>query len=188
MNCQYYDSDFETCKNGDCPYCADFCPVTENQEVCRYSDLDETEIAHRESLDHEKQDSQEALQALAQENQELKKQLADIEKILGDYGLDHLQELVETDRKKGKPVWVVERDEIGEPCGISGNVLVALVDGVALVLPYINGCGELDALLQDCLENTAEDMECYFGAFPVEDCYLNKELAQKALKARGDNG
>lgn len=78
MNCQYYDSNFETCKNGDCPYCADFCPVTENQEVCRYSDLDETEIAYRESLDNEKQDSQEALQALAEENQELKKRLAEV--------------------------------------------------------------------------------------------------------------
>ena len=80
MNCQYYDNNFETCANGDCPFCADFCPVTENQEVCRYSDLDETEIARRESLDYEKQDSQEALRALAEENQALKNQLDEVTK------------------------------------------------------------------------------------------------------------
>lgn len=79
MNCKHYDNDFETCKNGDCPYCADYCPVTQNQEVCRYSDLDETEIARRESLDNEGKDSRGAIQALAEENQELKKQLAEAE-------------------------------------------------------------------------------------------------------------
>ena len=89
MNCRYYDSDFETCKNGDCPYCADFCPVTENQEVCRYSDLDETEITHRENLDHEKQDSQEALHALAEEIKEMKKRLAeDFRTMLKNYCQD----------------------------------------------------------------------------------------------------
>lgn len=75
MNCQYYDNNFETCTNGDCPFCADFCPVTENQEVCRYSDLDDTETMLRRCLDAEKEDSREAIQALAEENKDLKKQL-----------------------------------------------------------------------------------------------------------------
>lgn len=75
MNCQYYDNNFETCTNGDCPFCADFCPVTENQEVCRYSDLDDTETMLRRCLDAEKEDSREAIQALAKENKDLKKQL-----------------------------------------------------------------------------------------------------------------
>lgn len=75
MNCQYYDNNFETCTNGDCPFCSDFCPVTENQEVCRYSELDDTETVLRRCLDAEKEDSREAIQALAEENRDLKKQL-----------------------------------------------------------------------------------------------------------------
>lgn len=75
MNCQYYDNNFETCTNGDCPFCSDFCPVTENQEVCRYSELDDTETMLRRCLDAEKEDSKEAIQALAEENRDLKKRL-----------------------------------------------------------------------------------------------------------------
>ena len=78
MDCNYFDTAWGSCGNADCPYCGDDCPVLDNQEVCRYSDLDETEIALRESLDNEKQDSQEALHALAEENQELKKRLAEV--------------------------------------------------------------------------------------------------------------
>ena len=107
MNCQYYDNNFETCTNGDCPFCADFCPVTENQEVCRYSDLDDTETMLRRCLDAEKEDSREAIQALAKENKDLKKQLEkvkaerdtavadvcaiiwDVEEIRRGYGVDN---------------------------------------------------------------------------------------------------
>lgn len=75
MDCKWFNNDFETCTSGDCPFCADFCPVTENQEVCRYSDLDDTETMLRGCLDAEKEDSREAIQALAEENKDLKKQL-----------------------------------------------------------------------------------------------------------------
>lgn len=51
MNCEHYSEDWETCTNADCPYCADYCPVTENPEVCRYSGLDDTEQVLRERLD-----------------------------------------------------------------------------------------------------------------------------------------
>ena len=51
MNCEHYSEYWETCTNADCPYCADYCPVTENPEVCRYSGLDDTEQVLRERLD-----------------------------------------------------------------------------------------------------------------------------------------
>lgn len=51
MNCEHYSEDWETCTNADCPYCADYCPVTENPEVCRYSGLDDTEQVLWERLD-----------------------------------------------------------------------------------------------------------------------------------------
>lgn len=92
MNCQYYDNNFETCTNGDCPFCSDFCPVTENQEICRYSGLDETETMLRNCLDNEERESRETIQALAEENQELKKYQE-----LGDY--DRLRKLAQADRE-----------------------------------------------------------------------------------------
>lgn len=109
--------------------------------------------------------------------------LAEIEDILGaTYDLGRLQKLVEADKKKGQPVWVVERNKIEEPCEVGGYVFIALVDGVALVHPYIGGCGDIDDILYDCLEKTAEDMHCDLSAFPIEDCYLSKEAAELALK------
>ena len=51
MICEHFDANWETCTNADCPYCADYCPVTENPEVCRYSGLDDTETMLRERLD-----------------------------------------------------------------------------------------------------------------------------------------
>lgn len=124
--------------------------------------------------------------------------LAAIEDILGDnYDLDRLRELVEADRegrcevlpfKPGDEVWVVERDEIGEPDCVSGYIFAASACGVVMVHPYIGGCGELDAILHECLESTRENGECDMEVFPIDDCYHSWEAAEQALKERGENG
>lgn len=37
MECKYLSDSFsEICVNADCPYCCDFCPVTQEPQVCRY--------------------------------------------------------------------------------------------------------------------------------------------------------
>ena len=37
MRCKWLSDDFsEICVNGDCPYRAGFCPLTEYPEVCKY--------------------------------------------------------------------------------------------------------------------------------------------------------
>ena len=117
---------------------------------------------------------------------------ADIEDILGDdYDLDRLRELVEADKdgrcvvqeyKSGDPIWVVERDEIDEPDRVSGYVFVAHANGVVIVHPYIGECGEIDAILYDCITETRDNMECDLEAFPFEDCYHSLEAAEAALK------
>ena len=33
--CRWCDAKWETCYNPECPYCTDFCPVTEHPEICR---------------------------------------------------------------------------------------------------------------------------------------------------------
>ena len=100
-------------------------------------------------------------------------------------------ELVEADRdgrcvvqeyNPGDPVWVVERDEIDEPDCVSGYVFVAYADGVVIVHPYIGDCGEIDAILYDCITETRENGECDLEVFPIEDCYCSKEDAKNALK------
>lgn len=35
--CKYYYDEF--CVNDDCPYCADYCPVTEHPEVCKHAEV-----------------------------------------------------------------------------------------------------------------------------------------------------
>lgn len=34
--CEYYYDEF--CTNDECPYCCDFCPVTEYPEICKYAE------------------------------------------------------------------------------------------------------------------------------------------------------
>lgn len=41
MTCKWLSDDFdEICTNGDCPYCADFCPVTEHPEICKFARIE----------------------------------------------------------------------------------------------------------------------------------------------------
>lgn len=35
MSCKWLSDEF--CTNSDCPYCADFCPVAEHPEICKWS-------------------------------------------------------------------------------------------------------------------------------------------------------
>lgn len=49
-SCMYYHKDSYPCKwyawyegvctNGDCPYCADCCPVRDNQTVCKFMEVE----------------------------------------------------------------------------------------------------------------------------------------------------
>lgn len=123
--------------------------------------------------------------------------LAEIEDILGDnYDLDHLRGIVEADRDgrcvvlpfaPGDEVWVVERDETGEPDCVSGYVFVTAAPGVALVHPFIGGSGDLQDILQDCLDNTEMSSTCDIEAYSLDDCYVSRKDAEAALEG-GHNG
>ena len=83
MNCEHYSEGWETCTNADCPYCADYCPVAENPEVCRYSGLDDTETMLRERLDQSERDRESAIHDLVEENSRLKNTVARLRRQLG---------------------------------------------------------------------------------------------------------
>lgn len=118
--------------------------------------------------------------------------LKSIEDILGgDYNLDRLRELVQADREgrcvvtelaPGDEVWVVERDEDGNPDDFSGYIFITSVRGIAIVSPSINGCADLDFLLSDFVEETAMSGSGDFSGYPIVDCYGTCEEAKAALR------
>ncbi len=118
--------------------------------------------------------------------------LKSIEDILGgDYNLDRLRELVQADREgrcvvtelaPGDEVWVVERDEDGNPDDFSGYIFITSVRGIAIVSPSINGCADLDFLLSDFVEETAMSGSGDFSGYPIGDCYGTCEEAKAALR------
>lgn len=110
--------------------------------------------------------------------------------ILGDCDLDHLRELVKADKagrvcmthyKPGQKVWIVERFEDGEPDCVSGYVFVGEVCGAVIVHPFIGGCGDLDTIVQDCIDETNVDYSCDLEMYPAADCYDTLGLAEEAL-------
>ena len=118
--------------------------------------------------------------------------LKSIEDILGgDYNLDRFRELVQADREgrcvvtelaPGDEVWVVERDEDGNPDDFSGYIFITSVRGIAIVSPSINGCADLDFLLRDFVEETAMSGSGDFSGYPIGDCYGTCEEAKAALR------
>lgn len=124
--------------------------------------------------------------------EEVYNRLKKIEDILGsDYDLDHLRALVQADREgrcvvtelaPGDEVWVVERDEDGNPDDFSGYIFITSVRGIAIVSPSINGCADLDFLLSDFVEETAMSGSGDFSGYPIVDCYGTCEEAKAALR------
>lgn len=99
----------------------------------------------------------------------------------GGCDLDRLRELVEVDQKKGQPVWVIERDEDGDPADVVGCIFVTAVSGVAIVSAYIHGCQDFESILLDKTDETWRNGECDLAAYPLVDCCWSKEAAERAL-------
>lgn len=84
---------------------------------------------------------------------------------------------------QGQKVWVVERDETTEPVCVSGVVFIEQVWIVAIVHPFLGGCGELYSILRYCLEETRESYGCGISVYPIGDCYESRESAEAAMEA-----
>lgn len=81
----------------------------------------------------------------------------------------------------GKTVWVIVRDEIGEPVDIDGYLFLANTMGAVILTPYINNLTHLDDVIKHLIEETAEDNRLPLVIFPDTDCYLSYEDAQAAM-------
>lgn len=73
----------------------------------------------------------------------------------------------------GMPVWVIERDEDGNACEISGYIFLAHVECVVIVTSHINDY-DFDGILAYHVQCTAEDYGTSLCVFPDEDCYASK--------------
>lgn len=79
--------------------------------------------------------------------------------------------------KPGAEVWVLERDEDGAPCDISGYMFLAQSGESVIVSPYINGMKRFDDILAYHEQETAENYDTALAVFPAEDCFTTREAA-----------
>ena len=86
----------------------------------------------------------------------------------------------------GQTVYVIERDECGNPADISGFMFLAASGHAAIVTPFINDLEELEETLEYLVVETAENYDCDLSVFPLEDCYATEEDAE-AIKAEEEN-
>ena len=83
----------------------------------------------------------------------------------------------------GEEVWVVERDEDGIACEVSGYVFLAEVAGAVILTPYINDLEDLEDLLGYHIGETRDNYDTDLAVFPAADCYTDQETAEAELKA-----
>ena len=108
---------------------------------------------------------------------------------------DHLRDLLQAERagrlvvhkaSLGEQVWIIERDDCGDPYEISGYMFLASTGNAVIVTAYINSLEDLEETLGYHIQETAENYETDLAVFPEEDCYLTREEAEAALKG-GDS-
>ena len=83
----------------------------------------------------------------------------------------------------GGEVWIVERDEDGNACEVSGYVFLAEVADAVILTPYVNDLEDLDDLLDYHIEETRNNYDTDLVVCHAYDCYNSQEAAEAALKA-----
>ena len=89
--------------------------------------------------------------------------------------------------KPGEPIFIVERDEDGNACDVSGFLYLAEVAGAVIVTPKVYGCDSLEEIMDYHIEETAKDYDMIMGVYPAADCYLFRCEAQEALAAETED-
>ena len=81
----------------------------------------------------------------------------------------------------GAEVWVVERDEDGIACEVSGYMFLTEVADFVIASGYINGMTRIEGILAYHAQETAENYDTDLVVFPAVDCWPTKEAAYAAL-------
>ena len=83
----------------------------------------------------------------------------------------------------GEEIWFVDRNESGEPIDITGAVFLAQSKGCIIATSYINDY-DLTETIEYHINRTQDNYDTNLLVYPIEDCYVTKEEAEQALKAR----
>lgn len=81
----------------------------------------------------------------------------------------------------GQRVYVVERDEDGNACEVSGYMFLAKSADAVILSSFINDLETLEETLEYHIEQTAEDYDTHLAVFPAADCYATHQQAEMAL-------
>lgn len=83
--------------------------------------------------------------------------------------------------------WVVERDEYGKPCEVSGYSEVADLGEVKLCYAMlVNGeYPEKEELFDEWIQEQQDGFSTGFDVFPSSDCYKTRDEAKKAFESGG---
>lgn len=87
----------------------------------------------------------------------------------------------------GMPVYVVERDENGNACDISGYMFLARSSDYAILTAWINDLETAEETLEYHAQETAANYDTDLAVFPLCDCYTENEEAQLALNEERDD-
>ena len=91
--------------------------------------------------------------------------------------------VVELPCKVGDTVWIVERDDCGNACQVSGFRFMGLCNNAVIATVVMcNHNDDFDYIIQRHIEETAEEYETDLSVFPVDDMYLTRAEAEKALE------
>lgn len=81
----------------------------------------------------------------------------------------------------GAEIWIVERDENGAVCEVSGYMFVAEVAGFVIASAYINGAKDINSTMAYHAETTVDIYSSNLAVFPAKDCWTTKEAAHNAF-------
>lgn len=85
-------------------------------------------------------------------------------------------------RNPGSDVYIVERDECGAVCDVSGYMFLAQVGHAVIVSAFISNCETIDETLEYHIDETVANYDTNLAVFPADDCYDDREDALAALR------
>lgn len=81
----------------------------------------------------------------------------------------------------GSDIYVVERDDCGEPTDVSGYMFMAIVGRAVIVSPFIDGLESLEETIDYHIKETAENYDTDLAVFPLNDCFQTLDAAREAF-------
>ena len=117
--------------------------------------------------------------------------------MIEDGSIDHLQELLEAEKdgrmvvssfKPGECVYVLERDEDGEPIDVAGCMFLAEASGYVIASAFVNDMEGAEETLSYHAEETKDNYDTDLMVCPIEDVYQTLQEAEAARREEADNG